>query len=374
MPKKMNVRVISLGHLLAGLIMFLSSSASSPPHDQLKPHTRGRKHHDHDHEQQESPSNGCDLFEGSWVFDASYPLYGASQCPFAASALNCQKNGRPDDAYLHYRWQPTACQISRFDGVAFLERMRGKKVMFVGDSLSANQWQSLACMLHAAVPNAIYVLGSRGPLTTLAFPEYGVSVMFLKNGFLVSLIGHTLKLDALSRSELWLGVDVLIFNTYHWWLHTGRLQTWDSYQIGDQIFKDMDVFEAYRIALTTWANWVDSNVDPFRTRVFFQGISASHYRGVEWDEPNVQNCSGQTRPVEGSTYPGNKPPGDAVVKGVLSSMMRPAVLLDIALLTQLRKDGHPSTYADVALDCSHWCLAGVPDTWNQLLYTILVES
>ncbi|KAL0320588.1 UNVERIFIED_CONTAM: protein trichome birefringence-like 42 [Sesamum radiatum] len=368
----MNVRVFSLGQLLAGLIMFLTSSASSPPRDQLKPHTRGRNHHDQ--VQQESPSNGCDLFEGSWVLDASYPLYNASQCPFAASALNCQKNGRPDDTYLHYRWQPTACQISRFDGRAFLERMRGKRVMFVGDSLSSNQWQSLACMLHAAVPDAIYVLGSRGPLTTLSFPEYGVAVMFLKNGFLVSLIGRTIKLDALSRSDMWLGVDVLIFNTYHWWQHTGRLQTWDSYQIGNQIFKDMNVIEAYRIALTTWANWVDTNVDPNRTRVFFQGISASHYRGVEWNEPDVHNCSGQTRPLEGSTYPGNKPPGDAVVKGVLSSMKRPVVLLDIALLTQLRKDGHPSTYADVELDCSHWCLAGVPDTWNQLLYTILLGS
>ncbi|KAK4420442.1 protein trichome birefringence-like 42 [Sesamum alatum] len=370
----MNVRIFSLGQLLAGLIMFLSSSASSPPHDRLKPQSTGRNFHDHG--QQESPTNGCDLFEGSWVFDSSYPLYDASQCPFAAaaSALNCQKNGRPDHAYLHYRWQPTACQISRFDGRGFLERMRGKRVMFVGDSLSANQWQSLACMLHAAVPNAPYALGSRGPLTTLSFPEFGVSVMFLKNGFLVSLIDRTLKLDTLSSSGMWMGVDVLIFNTYHWWLHTERFRTWDSYQIGNQIFKDMDVMEAYRIALTTWANWVDSNVDSTKTRVFFQGISASHYHGTEWNEPNVQNCSGQTGPVEGSTYPGNKPPGDAVVKGVLSSMKKPAVLLDIALLTQLRKDGHPSTYADVGLDCSHWCLAGVPDTWNQLLYTILVES
>ncbi|KAK6132466.1 hypothetical protein DH2020_033766 [Rehmannia glutinosa] len=315
-------------------------------------------------EQLEKPSNNrCDIFEGSWVFDNSYPLYDASQCPFIDSALNCQNNGRPDTLYLHYKWNPIGCDISRFDGEEFLERHRGKKVMFVGDSLSNNQWQSLGCMLHAAVPNANYTLASRGRITTLFFLEYGVSVMFLKNGFLVSLENRTLRLDTLSGSEEWKGVDVLIFNSYHWWLHTGRLRTWDSYQIGNQTLKDMDVMEAYKIALTTWANWVDSNIDPTKTHV-----------GAEWNEPGVQDCRGQTKPVEGSNYPGTKPPGDAVVKSVVSNMKRPAILLDIVLLTQLRKDGHPSTFAGGGLDCSHWCLAGVPDTWNQLLYTILLQS
>ncbi|KAG8364839.1 hypothetical protein BUALT_Bualt18G0040300 [Buddleja alternifolia] len=210
----------------------------------------------------------------------------------------------------------------------------------------------------------------------LFWQEYDLSVMFLKNGFLVSLINRTLKLDTLTRSDLWNEVDILIFNSYHWWLHTGRLRTWDNYQIGNKTLtlKDMDVMEAYKTALTTWANWVDSNVDPTKTRVFFQGISTVHYNGTEWNEASTQNCSGQTKPVEGSNYPGNRPQGDAVVKNVLSNMKKPAILLDIVLLTQLRKDGHPSTYAGGPLDCSHWCLAGVPDTWNQLFYTILLQN
>ena len=35
-----------------------------------------------------------------------------------------------------------------------LNMWRGKKVMFVGDSLVVNQYESLLCMLHAAAPGA----------------------------------------------------------------------------------------------------------------------------------------------------------------------------------------------------------------------------
>jgi hypothetical protein len=44
--------------------------------------------------------------------------------------------------------------VHRFDGVKLLNLWRGKKVMFVGDSLVVNQYESLLCMLHAAAPGA----------------------------------------------------------------------------------------------------------------------------------------------------------------------------------------------------------------------------
>lgn len=63
-----------------------------------------------------------------------------------------------------------------------------------------------------------------------------------------------------------------------------------------------------------------------------------------------------------------------MVQDVLAKMKNDVYLLDIMLLTQLRKDGHPSKYGDKGMDCSHWCLAGVPDTWNQILYNILLKN
>lgn len=36
--------------------------------------------------------------------------------------------------------------------------------------------------------------------------------------------------------------------------------------------------EAYRKVLTTWASWVNDNVDPARTSVFFMSMSPLHIR------------------------------------------------------------------------------------------------
>lgn len=53
---------------------------------------------------------------------------------------------------------------------------------------------------------------------------------------------------------------------------------WDFIQKGDQIYKDMDRLVAFKEGLKTWSNWVESNIDPTKTRVFFQGISPTHYK------------------------------------------------------------------------------------------------
>ncbi|KAH0701508.1 hypothetical protein KY285_015786 [Solanum tuberosum] len=168
-------------------------------------------------------------------------------------------------------------------------------------------------------------------------------------------------------------MDMLIFNSWHWWTHKGKSQGWDYMQEGTKVSKDMDRLTAFYKGLTTWARWVDQNVGSSKTKVFFQGISPTHYMGKEWGS-STKNCNSEQVPLSGSTYPGGLPSSTVVVNKVLSSIKTQVYLLDITFLSQLRKDAHPSAYSGQhpGNDCSHWCLPGLPDTWNQLLYASLV--
>ncbi|KAL3821426.1 hypothetical protein ACJIZ3_007331 [Penstemon smallii] len=317
----------------------------------------------------------CNIFRGKWVYDASYPLYDFSTCPFIDDEFNCQKYKRPDKMYLKYRWQPFSCNLPSFNGVNFLEKWRGKKIMFVGDSLSLNIWQSLSCMIHSSVPHVKTSLIKRGGLAELTFLDYGVKLLLYRTTYLVDIekqkVGRVLKLDSIQNGNSWRGMDMLIFNTWHWWTHTGSSQPWDYMEEGGKLYKDMNRLIAYYKGLTTWAKWVDRNVDPSKTKVFFQGISPTHYEGKDWNEPS-KSCKDEKEPFWGVKYPAGTPLAAVVVNKVLSRVKNPVYLLDITLLSQYRKDAHPITYGlHNGLDCSHWCLPGLPDTWNLLLYTAL---
>jgi hypothetical protein len=309
--------------------------------------------------------------------DSSYPLYDSTLCPFIEKEFNCQKNGRPDKLYLKYRWQPNGCDLASFNGRDFLEKYREKSVIFVGDSLTRDQYMSLTCMLYNAVPGTNYTMIREGMISTLTFWDYEFKLLLDRNAFLVDLeptkIGVVLKIDTISPSAtLWANNDMLVFNTWHWWTYKGDHQPWQYIQIGEKLLKDMDRMAALETGLSTWATWVDTKVDPARTQVFFLGASPSHYYGTEWHEKGA-NCSGQKQPLAGSSYPVGPPPALAVQKKVLSKMETPVELLDITVLSQLRIDGHPSSYgvSSTGNDCTHWCLAGVPDTWNLILYNLL---
>ncbi|XP_010264606.1 PREDICTED: protein PMR5 [Nelumbo nucifera] len=352
-----------------------------------------KKHHKNNNQNGrpyiQSNETACNLFVGSWIRDNTYPIYQSSNCPIIDPEFNCQMYGRPDTDYQKYRWKPLDCELPRFNGLDFLVRMRGKTVLFVGDSLGRNQWQSLICMISTAVPRSPTQLVKGDPLSTFKFLEYGVSVSFYRAPYLVDIDAvqgrRILKLEDISgNGYAWSGADVLSFNSGHWWTHKGALQGWDYMESGGLLYQDMDRLVAFKRGMRTWAKWVDSNVDRTKTRVFFQAISPTHYNPAEWNSAASvsKNCYGETAPLSGAIYPGAYPDQTRVVQAVLRDTSTPAYLLDITTLSELRKDGHPSIYSgdfspeqranpDRSADCSHWCLPGLPDTWNQLFYTAL---
>ncbi|XP_020991864.2 protein trichome birefringence-like 41 [Arachis duranensis] len=322
----------------------------------------------------------CNFYEGSWVRDESYPLYDSLACPNIDYQFDCLKYGRQDQNYLKYRWQPNNCDLPRF--VIFYSKLRGKQIMFVGDSIGHDQWQSLVCLLHASAPESAVIQSDseHASFHNFTIPGYGISVIFMRQQYLVDIdyedkIGRVLKLDSIKNGELWKKMDILVFNTWFWWNRNDSGKPWDYIQNGDKIVKDMDRIEAFKLGLTTWVNWVNAEINPNKNKVFYQGITPSHWKGGEWNEPQVKNCSLETEPLSGSSYPSGLPPQVFIMEDILNKITKPFHLLNITTLSQLRKDAHPSIYnAHRTMDCLHWCVAGLPDTWNLLMYATLITD
>ncbi|MBA0581274.1 hypothetical protein Gorai_023455, partial [Gossypium raimondii] len=159
----------------------------------------------------------------------------------------------------------------------------------------------------------------------------------------------------------------------------------DYYQEGSHVYEELNVLEAFRKALTTWSRWIDANVNPMKTMVFFRGYSASHFSGGQWNSGGA--CDNETNPIKNEKYLTPYPSKMLVLELVLKGMKTHVTYLNITRLTDFRKDGHPSIYRKHPKqklsederkeplkyqDCSHWCLPGVPDSWNELLYAELL--
>ncbi|KAL6989318.1 sucrose-phosphate phosphatase [Sarracenia purpurea var. burkii] len=147
---------------------------------------------------------------------------------------------------------------------------------------------------------------------------------------------------------------------------------------GKRVYVNLNPMVAYEKGLITWAKWVDLNVDPRRSRIIFRSMSPRHNRENGW------KCYKQREPLGFASHP-HVPQQMLVLKEVLRRMRFPVYLQDITAMSALRRDGHPSVYAraagqdqekqqhlkDDSSDCSHWCLPGVPDLWNEMLSALL---
>nr|GMD24664.1 protein trichome birefringence-like 2 [Ipomoea batatas] len=336
----------------------------------------------------------CDIFDGEWVRDDTKPYYPPGSCPFIDRDFDCQLHKRPDDAYVKWRWRPHGCDIPSFNATDFLERLRGQKLVFVGDSLNRNMWESLVCILRHRVRDKkrVFEISGRSDFKkkgfyAFRFEDYNCSVDFVSSPFLVresSFKGvngsfETLRLDLMdTTTSMYNDADIIIFNTGHWWTHEKTSRGEDYYQEGNRVHPRLEVLEAYKRALHTWARWVDKNINPNRTHVIFRGYSVTHFRGGPWNSGG--QCHNETEPFLNEKHLEKYPPKMEVLEHVLHDMRTPVAYMNISRLTDYRKDGHPSIYRVYsksslqAQDCSHWCLPGVPDTWNELLYASLLKN
>ncbi|KAF5941023.1 hypothetical protein HYC85_022190 [Camellia sinensis] len=355
-------------------------------------------------EDQKNSQNDCDLFSGKWVFDdKSYPLYTEKNCSFMLDDFACEKFGRKDLKYQQWRWQPHDCDLPRFNATALLEKLRGKRLVFVGDSLNRNQWVSLVCLVESSIPAP---LKSRdrlfnGSLFTFKAIEYNASIDFYWAPFLVEsncddpfhhrVQYRIVRIQAIEKhARHWTDADILVFDSYIWWLEDTIKVLWESSENGNATLEQVEMVRRYDMGLKTWADWLEKHVNHTTTKLFFVSMSPSHLRGEEWGMEANQNCYNETEPIFKEGYWGSlsKPKMMQELEATIEKLKMRGVKVDILNITQLseyRKDAHPSIYRRqwVPLteeqlskppsfsDCGHWCLPGVPDVWNELLYAYL---
>nr|GEV54764.1 protein trichome birefringence-like 2 [Tanacetum cinerariifolium] len=201
--------------------------------------------------------------------------------------------------------------------------------------------------------------------------DYKCTVVYIKSPFLVresSSKGKngsfvTLRLDLMdSMTSLYEDADILIFNTGHWWTHEKTSRGKNYYQEGNHIYSRLKVHDAYTRALSTWAKWVDNNIDSRKTQVIFMGYAISHFRGGQWNSGG--KCHKETEPIFNTSHLTNYPPKMQAFDSVLGHP---------SIYRRFHKPIKPQVGALPPQDCSHWCLPGVPDTWNELLYVSILK-
>ncbi|XP_022764461.1 protein trichome birefringence-like 33 isoform X2 [Durio zibethinus] len=345
---------------------------------------------------------GCDIFSGRWVKDElTRPLYEESECPYIQPQLTCQEYGRPDTEYQKWRWQPHGCDLPSFNATLMLETLKGKRMMFVGDSLNRGQCVSMICLLHRLIPEDEKSMETynNDALTVFRLKNYNATIEFYWAPFLLesnsdNAIVHRISDRIVKKGSInkhgkhWKGVDILVFNTYLWWMTGLEMKILKgSFEDDDKEIIKVSTEDAYRMAMRSMLRWVRKNMDRKKTRVFFTSMSPTHGKSIDWGGKPGENCYNQTTLIEDLNYWGSDSRKSImkVIGEVFSKSKIPITFLNITQLSSYRKDAHTSIYKKQwnpltpeqlanpvsYADCVHWCLPGLQDTWNELLFAKL---
>ncbi|CAM0950508.1 unnamed protein product [Alopecurus aequalis] len=350
----------------------------------------------------------CNLSVGRWVYDnTSQPMYSGLNCTFIFDEVACEKYGRNDTKYQHWRWQPDGCDLPRFSATKLLEKLRNKRMVFVGDSINRNQWVSLVCMVESSIPEGQKMRVYNGSLISFKAFEYNATIDFYwsplilesnsDNPIIHRVEYRIIRAEKLEKhARMWSDADIIVFNSYLWWRKQKpdmRMKVmYGTFEDGDAKLDEVEMVEGFEIALKKLTGWLETNIDN-KTKIYFAGSSPTHTWASDWGGDDNNKCLNESEPITDAAYKGATTDYSMMDKAgeIFRPLEKKGIHVKILNFTQLsdnRIDAHPTifrrqfaplTAEQIAnpssyADCTHWCLPGVPDVWNQFLYSYLLQK
>lgn len=390
-PPTENETKLQVGVQSAAAVDSHPKSPESPFKKKVSPESRFQKKES----SESSPRNeACDYAKGKWVADSRRPLYSGFGCKqWLSSMWSCRMTQRPNFSFEGYRWQPKNCDMQEFDQSKFLRKMKDKTIAFIGDSLGRQQFQSLMCMATGGeespeVQNVGWeydLVKHRGAIRpdgwAYRFTKTNTTILYYWSASLCDLVPlnitdkHTDVAMHLDRPPAFMRqylhrFDVLVLNTGHHW-NRGKLNAnkWIMHVNGtpNEDKKIAEILNAKNLAIYSVVKWLDLQlVSHPRLKAFFRTLSPRHFFNGDW---NTGGSCDNTIPLSNGSEISLEGSSDPVIAGALNSTK--IKILDITPLSQLRDEAHMSRYTIRGTlnssDCLHWCLPGIPDTWNELL-------
>lgn len=275
-----------------------------------------------------------------------------------------------------YEWRPLGCELQRANWNDW-ERMRDREICIVGDSIGRQMYISLRCITTGR---------GRGPTLRYLASRYAVeSTPSTRLGWRGDTTGQHSGTQYLSQlSQELKGAlsnvtcDVVVINSALWWdMYQHRGQKYvhkDGSQTSSAAGRNV-AMAAYREMLWTVRRSIEDNARASRL-VVWRSVSSTHFAGNDWTTRGAQCSKGFSNEATvhhaGPIISGFFNSQRSIMGGIRTDGFR---FLDVTEMSAKRGDAHLGSRGQQnmkAADCAHWCLPGLPDTWSDMLFTIML--
>jgi hypothetical protein len=261
---------------------------------------------------------------------------------------------------LKYQWIPNSCILEPFNPDHFGQLLRDKTVLFVGDSLMRQQYNSLRFLLGYQVHDT----SLQPECFTLSG---GTRFCFLWSKYLVN------AQEILKQSDI-LDTNALLLNETWFNILTNEKIDYMIMSVGHHWHKIDKHFEKYDATVRAVLQYLKNN---FKGKAVYYRTSSSGHYGCDKPEKSqiLSQQQSYTRRID--RYRWQIPIQKEVIWHETASELGLSFfkVLNISN-TNLRPDGHIEykIRKNIVEDCLHWCLPGIPDFWNLFLYNAIKEE